>query len=508
MTFWVFTYLDNYRPPHGLGVFAATPERAHLFIRWSKHKPVRKKVYRRVRGTDIWCGYRYWWKDAHLHEQTQSGNTYEHLFGLIPLDPWDHVWYYLFSIPHPPPPEIPMYPFEHQGPLIHVAPPELHHWTRRAYVGTKLTGIYYTDNFTGPLGDQPTWRAQNFGLHSLRIWQLEPDPQSLHFRIYALAGPSGNRILYYRVPGISPAWVPILSNTDCLVLTGAISGEMCWVATNRTAIQHLYVLFNSAMGDVGTWCLKSINMGRTWTAHQIYAATLTNSAGNISVGFAPGTSPHPRGSVLYARFCYGLWWRHLLYLSTDWGDTWALVDSRSMQLTRVRCLVDPTDYSIVYIGSMVNLDNPAELFRSEAHGAAMVEVDDVNHLGIYLEPEISSMWIHETDHHWLTTLSHRHLWTTLDYCANWTDHGETFKRAERLAILSEQPEHLYLARDQNAYPIVHPHGPHVIYVSDDYGATMHGKAGLHPLAPYGAGDSLPYNCGGVCLQGMQLFHLY
>ncbi|GAJ06391.1 unnamed protein product, partial [marine sediment metagenome] len=225
-------------------------------------------------------------------------------------------------------------PMEHQGPLIYVPPFELLHWTPTAWVGTKLKGIFYTDSFTGPLGKQPTWTRQNQGLHSGTIWQLEPDPMGLTFGLWALVGTSGNRILYRRGPAALPLWEPRLTNTDCIVLTGAAAGEMCWVATNRSAPQQVYVLFNSAVGDVGLWCIKSIDSGHTWTACQIYAGALNLNAGNISVGFAQGTSPHPPGSVLYAVSCYGLYWALILSSSTDWGETWTTKDAISMQLTR------------------------------------------------------------------------------------------------------------------------------------------------------------------------------
>ncbi|MBA7587908.1 hypothetical protein ES708_29955 [subsurface metagenome] len=80
--------------------------------------PRRHMIYRNIRGATKYCGWKYFWAESHCHEQRQSGNTYKHLFGPIPLDPWDHVWYYLFSMMTAP-------PLEHQGPLIHVPPPEL-----------------------------------------------------------------------------------------------------------------------------------------------------------------------------------------------------------------------------------------------------------------------------------------------------------------------------------------------------------------------------------------------
>ncbi len=118
MIWWILTYLDNYRPPHSLTVLAETNMHAHLFMKWSRFKPSRRPIYKRVRAVNVWCGYEYIWDTPHLVEQAQPGNTFEHLFGPIPLATIDHVWYYLFSIGERPFKEC-------QGPLIHVPPPEL-----------------------------------------------------------------------------------------------------------------------------------------------------------------------------------------------------------------------------------------------------------------------------------------------------------------------------------------------------------------------------------------------
>lgn len=117
MIWWVLTYLDNYRPPLSLTVLAATNLGAHLFMKWSKFKPRRTPVYKRVRGVNVWCGYRYIWDTPNLVEQSQPGITFEHLFDVEGLHDTDHVWYYLFSIGETPYKEC-------QGPLIHVFPPE------------------------------------------------------------------------------------------------------------------------------------------------------------------------------------------------------------------------------------------------------------------------------------------------------------------------------------------------------------------------------------------------
>ncbi|TEU08464.1 MAG: hypothetical protein E3J25_11970 [Anaerolineales bacterium] len=126
MIWWILTYLDNWRPPHKLGVLAETNLGAHLFMKWSKHKPARRPVYKRVRAVNVWCGYEYIWDTPNLVEQSQPGITFEHLFGPISLAATDHVWYYLFSIGERPFKEC-------QGPLIHVPPPELPMPSARIY---------------------------------------------------------------------------------------------------------------------------------------------------------------------------------------------------------------------------------------------------------------------------------------------------------------------------------------------------------------------------------------
>lgn len=498
MGWWVLTYLDNDRDLYSLHVLSKTNHPAHLMMAWSTIKPARSPIYRIVRGARIFCGWKYIWDTPNLTEQSQPLDTFTHTFGPIDLQPTDHVWYLLSSTRT-------LYERYCQSALIHVPPPELHAWTHRAYVGTKLKGIFYTENFAGPDQDQPTWLPVNAGLDSLKVWQLEPDPLGLAFRIYALTGDPGNRTLYYRLPAFDPVWTPLLTNADALALTGSASGELSWVTVNRTAIQQVYVLFTSDIGGNGTWCLRSLDSGLTWTAFQIFAAPFTNYSGNISVGLAQGTSPHPRGSVLYAVFCYGLFWKHLLYCSTDWGQTWALKSDISFQLTRFRCLTDPTDQSIVYTGALVNLAHPAELFRSILHGANLVEVDGVHHLGIYPGLTPRNMLINTTDQTWAFIIRNQHVWETLDYCLNWTDHGLIQRPADRLAILWPSPSSLYFAKASSGTGPPSTWACHVLFISDNFGFHMHPKAGANACAIDGAGDSIPYNCGGVCLQGMQLF---
>ncbi len=501
MSWWTLTYLDNNRTFHHLSVLAGTNHPAHLWMAWARYAPARQPIYRNVRGKRVFCGYKYIWDTPNLVEQDQALDTFQHTFGKLTLASTDHVWYFLYSTKK-------LYDRYCQSPLIHVPPPEAHTWTTKAYVGTQLKGIYYTDSFTGPGGDHPTWTMANFGLHSTHIWQLEPDPLGLAYRLYALAGDPGDRILYERIPAFWPTWAPLLTDAQAIALTGSTTGTLCWIATNTYFPGYLYVMFNSGLGETGSWCLRSEDYGETWSAHVIYAGILNANAGNIMAGIAQGDSPHDPGTTLYAALNHSILYPTLLYLSLTHGDSWQLKASQGIGQLVPRCLVDPTDQSTVYIGALLDAMNVHELFRSEEHGANLVHVDGDDHLGIMISPARHELWVNPTAQELATALASNHLFTTPDYCVTWTDHGATAQNVARLAILWENPDRLYLARYTSGTPGPPAANCHVLFASEDYGATMYGKAGAYSCDPTGHGDSIPYNCGGVCLQGIQLFPPY
>lgn len=501
MDWWAVTYLDNNRSLHDLHVLAATNHPAHLFMAWAKVPPARRPRYVNIRGKSVRCGWTYIWDTPTIVEQAQALDTFEHLFPSFQLASTDHVWYYLFST------RTPAYR-ACQSFLYHVYPPEAHTWTSKMYVGTKLKGIFYTDNFTGPGGDHPTWTMANFGLHSTHIHQLEPDPFSLAYRLYAIAGGAGDRTLYVRIPAFWPTWTPLLTDAEAITLTGSTGGSMTWISPNLYFPGHLYVLFNSSLTDNGIWCIRSLDYGETWTAHQIYTGILNYEAGNLSVGLLQGDSPYDPGTTLYAALCSHLFAPATLWLSLNHGQTWTRRDSIGFTRQIPLCLVDPTDQATVYLGAYIHVDHTHELYRSHTHGSNLAEADGPLHLGPMLYPFHGTLWVNPTDPAFLIALSGNHLFFTIDNCATWVDTGAIAQSVKRFALTWENPDRFYLARNVSGAP-----GPgyppcHTIFASEDYGATVYGKSGANACHPTGAGDSIPYNCGGVCLQGIQLFPPY
>ncbi|MBA7639360.1 hypothetical protein ES703_47018 [subsurface metagenome] len=500
-SWWVLTYLNHTRSWNELYVCAFTNFPDHLWMAYAYHKPRRQGIWRVVRGKEVFCGYKYIWDTPIIVEQNRPGDTSDHVWLLQRLESDRHIWYYLFAPLGP-------YGLEIQGPLMHVPPPEIHLWSEKVIVGTQEKGIFYTDTFSGPGGPPPVWQTLNGGLYSLKIWQLARDPLGIQHRQYCLAGEAADRTLYQRIPPSAPGWTRILTAADGEALTSTTTGRLLWVTTNVNHPAYLYVLFRGFTTQHTAWLLRSPDYGATWTAHPIYLGTWFYQAGNLSIGIVQGASPHDPGNVIYATVNHFAGGRSYIYRSFDNGTTWTAGDFTDIMLEPCRCLVDPTDQAIVYMGGFGAGFFPRRLFRSTDHGATWLNISDGEKLGTFIYQFPANLWIDPTNHDFLRVLQDNHVWTSPDSGANWEDWGLTDVNVARHTATWENPNRLYLARHTSgAFP---PAGPlnHVIFVSDTHGIYMEGKAGANAWAVDGMGDSIPYNCGGVSLQGMMLFPPY
>lgn len=115
MTWWVLTNLENQRDRPNLRVRASTNFADHLFMKWAYWAPTRHPIWRTVRGVLKLCGYQYIWDTPSLAEQREFGDTIDHSFLLIDIQPTETIWYYLFAPGGP-------YGLEIQGPLVMVPP--------------------------------------------------------------------------------------------------------------------------------------------------------------------------------------------------------------------------------------------------------------------------------------------------------------------------------------------------------------------------------------------------
>lgn len=492
---WILHQLSIIPEIDALLVFAFTTQADHLFMCWAYHEPRRHPIYRTIRGVEVLCGYEYIWDTPNLAEQIETGDTIEHLFYLIQLRPASVVWFYVWAPDGP-------YGLQIQGPLMHVSlllPPRP--WTDRVYLATRLKGIYRTTNFTDV---NPTWTPDNGDIPAADYQdtsQACPDPKNPYHRRFVIAGGHVHYLQNFNV-GQPAHSLRVLSNQEACDLTGSPAGDILWIAGNINYLGYFTVLFNSALGTNGTWCIRTFNYGLAWEAHQIFTGPLNFEAGNIIAGIEQGASPYDPGLVLYAALNIAGGGNWAIFMSSNNGFTWAEMDREGLSIERPRCLVDPTDQSIVYMGVFRGPFDPRELYRSVTHGALMAEVDGLNHLGIFTGALKGQMWIDPSDNWHAKVLQQAHIWATDDYCVSWATPGPMPVPVTRLTIRKGYPDSLYLARDVSAPIPLDAGGYHVIFTSDDDGITLYGKSGAHPDQHDGGGNSIPYSCGGAALDGI------
>lgn len=125
---WVITQLGWSVSPFEATIYATTNIADFLSVAYSYHEPARHPIYRIVRGTRKFCGYKYIWDTPFIVNQTEPGDTLTHSFHLAPLLPSSTIWFYPFAPGGP-------YGLEIQGPLLHFETPEappcllLREWT-------------------------------------------------------------------------------------------------------------------------------------------------------------------------------------------------------------------------------------------------------------------------------------------------------------------------------------------------------------------------------------------
>ncbi len=478
-----------------LHVYASTSTEDHLYMAWALHKPVEREIWRIVRGKRVFCGIKYIWDTPYIAEQSQEGDTLFHSFYISGLPALRSVWYYLNAPAGP-------YGYEIQGPLMHVELLRAETWSHHAYFASRSKGMFKTRDNLAPGAPQPTWIPDNAGLPFLDIAQACPDPWDPYHRRFILVHGDVYRMDNTFIDDPATATL-VLSWLDALNLTGSTDGLIHWIAGNRNYQGHFYVLFCSNYAGTGIWCLKTINYGASWTVHCVESDIRVYTAGNIMAGDAQGESPYAPGDVLYATIIYGPGGNFRVRRSFDEGESWAPTPAPTVGVSiwRPRLYVDPSDQSTLYTGAETG---GRDLWRTLNHGESWSLCDQGNQLGIVIErgPLYATMGTRASDKDAIRVLKNQHIWRSSDFGEIWRDQGETQYQTPHLHYKDQAPDFLYLARIYDAPTADGLYAPHVIFVSNDEGSNMFGKAGAHPLEDHGRYDSIPYNCGGVANQGI------
>lgn len=495
MARWTLVMLEHEIAATTLYVITNTTQLGHLWMSWAYSRPHVTPIYRTVRGKMIFCGNRYIWDTPTLVEQIEEGDTWTHTFYLQGLTPEANLWYYLHEAQ--PPSE-----WECQGPLTLVRLLAVGQPGSYLYFASRLKGMYRTTTFSGPGGPDPVWVPDNVGLGSLAIAQAVLDPFIPSHRRYVLAG--GHLYRHFNTEDFGPAnSVTILTWPEALALTGSPNGAILWIHPNRRHPGMLHVLWNSYPSADGAWHLRTLDYGEHWTAHRIYWHWITYSAGNIMAGFDKGTSEHPEGAVVYAAVNYQGSAKPYLGRSFDQGATWETVGGPDQARGdfRPRLWVDPSNQAVLYMGCH---PGSPKTFRSEDHGDTWDRIDQGGNFCPTLEPGGHEAVLRSHYPNPLLLRVIRRFWIERsdDYGDSWDPTETTPVPLQTGRFTTDNPHLLYLAKTGSGSAPPPASKPHVLFVTDDEGATLYPKAGAHPELADGGGDSIPYNCGGATPDGI------
>ena len=396
-----------------------------------------------------------------------------------------------------PPDDPPEPPYEPPPPPSDPDPPpdEGGSWRSAVYVGTRSDGVFYTEDFSGPGDGDPTWVLKNGGLANTDV-SVGPigDPWGPSARQFVIAGGD----VYRRVPAVSDNWVEVLSNADAVTATGSASGTIYDITGNINKEGYFYVLFNSALTNNGIWVLVTDDYGDTWAAHQVTSIISNYTVGNIEVGDLQGSSPYTAGEVVYVAAIVSSGGKSYVYVSLDHCATWTGYVWDGISSWRNRLLVDPSDQSVLYGGWGTN---GPDLARSTTHGTSPAEIDGAGHYGITLVNAVeATMFISVNNSDIMIVAKAGSLYKTADRGATWTEYSPGHD-IRYVSAVQDAITFLYLARTLDAATPPST-DTHVIFVSNDNGTTVEGKGGVNTDTPGGAGDSIPYDCGGVASRGI------
>ncbi|GAI62145.1 unnamed protein product, partial [marine sediment metagenome] len=209
------------------------------------------------------------------------------------------------------------------------------------------------------------------------------------------------------------------------------------------------------------------------------------------------------GDVVYAAINNTITEQPRLARSVDQGATWETLDTPGPggDEFRNRLHVDQSDQAVVYTSC-----HPAfpRLYRSIDHGDTWQRVDQGETISMNIEPVgyHSTLRPSYSNPALVRAVWGALLWASEDYCASWSYPNPMTQFLRTFKFLDSNPYLLYMGRTNSGTPPPPFHNAHVIFITEDQGLTLHAKAGANAHENDGAGDSIPWNCGGAAADGV------
>ena len=280
---------------------------------------------------------------------------------------------------------------------------------------------------------------------------------------------------------------PAASDDWQIVLTAASigSGEFSWAAYNPFR-DRLYALWDYELGGGGVWLFTSDDWGVTWSPKALYTHWLNYASGCIAIGPAAGDAVICTGTVAAGA-------RGNIWISLDGGDTFAPRESISSGgWWPYVFFTDDGDDAVAYCGLEPGVLNrmtlsPFSLDDSVDNGLEGGPISPGVYAGAYREQRIATA---------------RGL-SSFFYGSAGALEGTRALHANMRAIVLAEEGWTILGQQTLAGPGPHQYS-HLVYLSNDDGATLIPAAGVNSNLPDGGGDSIPYTAQRIAQDGLAL----
>lgn len=415
-----------------------------------------------------------------MWSETVNGRTYESAQSAV-------------SVPVPSPVEIPAPTPPPMTPPVDPLPPlpEPCAWPLRLYVATRARGVYYTGNFSGPTGAQPTWTRLT-GSDAWPIIQADISPATE--TVFAICDTGSYNDLYRWTNG--GGWECILTRAEAVSIMGLVGGNIKWVdvASNgniyllcsgtlpsTAGVMHLLVstLDGARSGgapsfaDVGQIAGWMYQAGNLMECSTYWAAAMNKTGGGGS------------GRV---------------YTGPISGGDWNMSASLGISNWMPSCYYDQNNDAI-YAGTSDGI-----LSRLLYDFVTWIQPTGVAGLaGILPRLDISFPCFYAWDTNLHVTIGTgtyaKSIQWSSDLWETFNTSGDIGRKVDMLVGIATHPQNLILGR----YAVSGETGEyHVLYVNDDLGDTQPvERAGVDPNNT-GTTVSIPSNCGGIARNGILL----